>query len=31
MSGMLSIDSSGIEMTPTSTTTIEITEAKMGR
>jgi len=31
ISGMLSTGSSGIDRTPTSTMTIEITDAKMGR
>jgi hypothetical protein len=31
MLGMLSIGSSGIEMTPIRTITIEMTDAKMGR
>jgi hypothetical protein len=31
MSGMLSMGRSGIEMVPTNTMTIEITEAKIGR
>ena len=31
MSGILSTGSNGIDMTPTSTMTMEITDAKMGR